>query len=64
MQVRDKKNFVQIWFRNYQSNITNDLEGWLKQFLQVPDEARLETRQFFRTAGGFDKSKNFKRTLN
>ena len=63
VQVRDKKNFVQIWFRNYQTNITNDLEQWVKQLLQVPDEARLEIRQFFRT-GGFDKSKNFKRTLN
>ena len=62
VQVREKKNFVQIWFRNYQSNIITELEQWVKQLLQVPEEARLEIKQFFRT-GGFDKSKVIKKTL-
>jgi len=62
VQIREKKNFVQLWFRNYQSNITNEIENWVKQLLQVPDEARLEIKQFFRT-GGFDKSKMIKKTL-
>ena len=54
VQVREKKNFVQLWFRNYQTNIINELEQWVKQTLQVPDEARLEIRQFFKT-GGFNR---------
>ena len=62
VQIREKKNFVQLWYKNYQSNITSEIEQWLKKILQVPDEARLEIRQFFRT-GGFDKSKMIKKTI-
>jgi hypothetical protein len=60
--VREKKNFVQIWFRNYETNIITELEQWVKTLLQVPEEARLEIKQFFRT-GGFEKSKAIKKTL-
>lgn len=60
VQVREKKNFVQLWFRNYQSNLISEMEQWVKQLLQVPEEARLEIRQFFRT-GGYDKSKIIKK---
>lgn len=60
VQIREKKNFVQLWFRNYQINITQEIEHWVKNLLQVPEEARIEIRQFFRT-GGFDKSKMIKK---
>jgi translation initiation factor 4E len=56
ISVRKEFNILQIWFRNYQTNIITDLENALKELLQIPEGVEIDVKQFFRT-GGFAKPK-------
>ena len=46
--VTSRKDFntLQIWFRNYDDKITADLEQCIRDLLVIPDEVKLEKRQF------------------
>ena len=54
---RKEFNVLQIWFRNYNSNITADIEQCIRDLLQIPNEVDLEIKQFFRP------KKDFKRNI-
>ena len=54
---RKEFNVLQIWFRNYNSNITGDIEQCIRDLLQIPNEVDLEIKQFFRP------KKDFKRNI-
>ena len=54
---RKEFNVLQIWFRNYNSNITPDIEQCIRDLLQIPNEVDLEIKQFFRP------KKDFKRNI-
>ena len=54
---RKEFNVLQIWFRNYNSNITANIEQCIRDLLQIPNEVDLEIKQFFRP------KKDFKRNI-
>ena len=54
---RKEFNVLQIWFRNYNSNIIADIEQCIRDLLQIPNEVDLEIKQFFRP------KKDFKRNI-
>jgi len=56
VSVRKEFNLLQIWFKNYTTNVISDIELSLKELLQIPEGVELDTKQFFRT-GGFVKPK-------
>lgn len=56
VSVRKEFNLLQIWFKNYTTNVISDVELSLKELLQIPEGVELETKQFFRT-GGYVKPK-------
>lgn len=59
ISVRKEFNILQIWFGNYNSSIISDIEKTIKELLQIPDGVEIETKQFFRPAGGFNKNKEY-----
>ena len=43
---RKEFNTLQIWFKNYDDKITEDLEQCIRDLLVIPQEVKIEKRQF------------------
>ena len=57
VSVRKEFNLLQVWFRDYNLTLITEIEQALKELLQIPEGVELDTKQFFRTGGGFKNPK-------
>ena len=44
---RHDYNTLQIWFKTYENDMNTKVEKCIRELLQIPNEVRLETKQFF-----------------
>ena len=45
---RKEYNTLQIWFKNYETNLITDLEQCIRDILVIPPEVNLEIKQFYK----------------
>lgn len=50
ISIKKETNVLQVWFRDYSPNKSNDLEQAIRELLQVPNDVELESKQFFKIA--------------
>lgn len=50
---REEYNVLQIWFKNYTTNLVTELEQCIRDLLQIPEEVTLNTKPFLRSAKDF-----------
>lgn len=44
--IKRDSNFIQIWFKNYNSSTLNDISLSIRQILNIPDNVELDIRPF------------------
>ena len=64
--VTSRKDFntLQIWFKNYDDKITEDLEQCIRDLLVIPNEVKIEKRQFNKKDYGNNNSSNNNKNNN
>ena len=55
---RKEFNTLQIWFKNYDDKITEDLEQCIRDLLVIPSEVKIEKRQFNKKDNGNNNNSN------
>ena len=55
---RKEFNTLQIWFKNYDDKITEDLEQCIRDLLVIPQEVKIEKRQFNKKDYGNNNNTN------
>ena len=60
---RKEFNTLQIWFKNYDDKITEDLEQCIRDLLVIPSEVKIEKRQFNKKDNG-NNNNNSNKNIN
>ena len=60
---RKEFNTLQIWFKNYDDKITEDLEQCIRDLLVIPPEVKIEKRQFNKKDNG-NNNNNSNKNIN
>ena len=61
---RKEFNTLQIWFKNYDDKITEDLEQCIRDLLVIPQEVKIEKRQFNKKDYGNNNINNNTNNIN
>ena len=61
---RKEFNTLQIWFKNYDDKITEDLEQCIRDLLVIPSEVKIEKRQFNKKDNGNNNTNSNKNINN
>ena len=59
---RKEYNTLQVWFKNYEDDLINDLEQCIRDLLVIPSEVNLEIKQFYKNSNKKEFNNNNKKS--